>query len=64
MPATSPECLGDFDNDGVITTSDLLILLANFGCVNNCNGDLNGDALVNTADMLIFLTVFGSACDE
>ncbi len=57
------ECMGDFDGDGLITTNDLLMLLADFGCTSNCMADLDGDGLVGTNDMLIMLSIFGSECD-
>lgn len=59
----APECLGDFDNDNQITTNDLLIFLADFGCLSDCNADLDGDDQVTSSDLLVFLTVFGQSCD-
>jgi hypothetical protein len=54
------EPLIDLNDDGIITTSDLLVFLGSFGCVGeDCIGDLNGDGLVNTFDLLIFLSLFG-----
>lgn len=58
-----PACLGDFDGDGFVTVNDLLLLLAEFGCLQNCTTDLDGDGVVGTSDVLIFLSVFGSVCD-
>jgi hypothetical protein len=55
-------CLGDFDLDLDVDTSDLLILLAGFSCQSNCAVDMNGDDAVNTQDLLIFLSVFGQPC--
>ncbi|WP_306639731.1 agmatine deiminase family protein [Sanyastnella coralliicola] len=60
--APSP-CLGDFDNDGIITTSDLLVLLGNYGCLENCVADLDGNDIVNTADMLVMLGIYGQTCE-
>lgn len=59
----SPQCLGDFDGDGMVTTNDLLHLLAEVGCMTTCTADLNNDGIVNTADMLVMLSLFGSNCD-
>lgn len=55
-------CLGDFNNDGIINSSDLTVLVSNFGCTGNCQGDMNADNQVNTDDLLLFLTVFGTTC--
>lgn len=55
-------CLGDLDNNGLINTNDLLLLLAAYGCSLNCTADLTGDDLVTTSDLLLFLTVFGTIC--
>jgi hypothetical protein len=56
-------CLGDLDNDGNIGTSDLLLLLAEMGCIDDCGGpDLNNDQVVNTQDILIMLAVYGTSC--
>lgn len=56
-------CLGDLNLDGNIGTSDLLLLLAEIGCINDCGApDLNGDQVVNTQDILIMLAVYGTSC--
>jgi len=55
-------CFGDFNNDGVITVTDLLELLADFGCTSDCATDLNEDDLVSVADLLQILAVFGTIC--
>tara|TARA_B100000427_G_scaffold326542_1_gene335429 strand:+ start:519 stop:2375 length:1857 start_codon:yes stop_codon:yes gene_type:complete len=57
------DCFGDFNNDGSITVSDLLILLAEFGCENNCEADLSGDGIVSVADLLEILAVYGTLCE-
>ena len=54
--------VGDFNNDGVISVTDLLELLANFGCTSDCETDLNEDDLVSVADLLQILAVFGTIC--
>lgn len=56
-------CMGDLDNNGVINTNDLLLLLSNYGCTENCLADLSGDGIVTTSDLLLFLTVFGTNCN-
>jgi hypothetical protein len=55
--------MGDFDNDGLVASSDLVILLANFQCTASCIADLNGDDTVNVSDVLIFLSLFGTNCN-
>lgn len=56
-------CLGDFNFDGMINTSDLLILLTEYDqCVGFCLTDLNNDLIINTGDLLIFLTVYDTDC--
>lgn len=56
-------CLGDFDGDQTVSTSDLLVFLSDFGCTENCIADLDGDDTVGTNDLLLFLTYFGITCD-
>ncbi|MBL7944167.1 MAG: hypothetical protein JNM00_15460 [Flavobacteriales bacterium] len=60
----SPEeaCTGDFDFNGVIATSDMLLLMADFGCMSGCDKDLTGDDTVVTSDLLVLLGVFGTEC--
>lgn len=56
------ETPGDLDGDGVIGTSDLLILLSSWGpCddCDNCVADLDGDCNVGTSDLLILLSNWG-----
>jgi hypothetical protein len=55
-------CLGDFNEDSIIGTGDLTIMLSEFGCTGNCLTDITGDNLVNTGDLTTLLTVFGDTC--
>ena len=55
-------CFGDLDGDELISVSDLLIVLADFGCTGVCNADLTEDGVVDTGDILALLGVFGTAC--
>lgn len=60
-------CPGDINDDGVINTADLTLLLGNFGsnCGSAfCGGDINGDGLTNTADLTVLLSFFGGNCDD
>ena len=51
----------DLNGDGIVNTSDILILLANWGkCVEcilpgDCLGDYNDDCIVNISDLLFLL---------
>ena len=57
------DCLGDFNQDGIINTADLLLFLSNFGCTLDCPYDLFDDSAVNTADLLILLQIIGTICN-
>ena len=54
-------CPADINDDNVIDTADLGILLGQFGTAGP-EADLNGDGTVDTADLGILLGVFGTAC--
>lgn len=56
-------CAADFNGDQMINVSDLLVFLADFGCVSFCVADLNEDGATNAADLLVFLAVFGTFCE-
>ncbi|MGB1074437.1 MAG: hypothetical protein ACPGYZ_10120 [Flavobacteriales bacterium] len=53
----------DLDNDGLIGTSEVLLMLAAFGDVTTGPEDLNDDGIVNVNDILILLGSFGMVCD-
>lgn len=55
-------CTGDLDNDGSVSTTDLLIFLSDFGCTSGCTADITGDDSVDAADLLTFLAAFGTSC--
>jgi hypothetical protein len=56
-------CPGDFNHDGYINVTDLLILLSEYGCTSSCGEpDMSGDNLVGTADLLMFLSYYGTVC--
>jgi len=50
---------GDYDEDGMITVSDLLALLSFFGCGSCPEQDLTGDDVVTVQDILVWLGLFG-----
>jgi hypothetical protein len=49
---------GDFNGDGFADVSDLLILIADYGCEASCVADINGDGITNVLDILAFLQLF------
>ena len=58
--------IGDFNDDGVVDTSDHLLFVAVFGLSEDDDGfnaemDLNGDGTIGIPDFLIFVSHFGSA---
>ena len=58
--------IGDFNDDGVVDTSDHLLFVAAFGLSEGDDGfnadmDLNGDGTIGTPDFLIFVSHFGSS---
>ena len=55
-------CLLDLNGDTIITVSDVLILLSEFGCLTGCTADINGDGQVTVADVLSLLGGFGTDC--
>lgn len=61
-PVVALSCLGDINNDGIIDTADLGILLSQFGTSGSSIADLNGDCVVDTADLGILLSLFGTVC--
>ncbi len=59
-PAPCPE---DLSGDGTINSTDLNILLADFGCAGGgCGGDIDGDGDTDSADLNLLLAAFGQAC--
>ncbi len=55
-------CTGDFDCDGSIAVSDLILLMNDFGCLNVCSTDLNNDGLVNVYDVQGFMSLLQPTC--
>ncbi len=56
-------CVGDFNNDLVVGTQDLLQLLGEFGCQEDCSTNLDADPSINAGDLLAFLSAFGLICN-
>ena len=55
-------CPADIDGDGTIGVSDILGVLAEFGCEANCTVDLDEDGQVGVSDILEVLAQFGELC--
>ena len=55
-------CPLDLNGDAVITVSDVLTVLSEFGCDTNCEADITGDGAVTVSDVLALLSGFGTAC--
>ncbi len=53
-------CPSDADNDGIVTASDLGILLGGWGPNPGHPGDLNADDVVDSADLAVLLGAWGS----
>lgn len=60
---TVPVCVIDINSDGIVDTSDLAILLGQFGSTSpNATADLNDDGVVDTLDLQVLLGAFGGSC--
>jgi choice-of-anchor B domain-containing protein len=57
-------CAGDLNQDLIVNSADLLILLGDIGCEGNCVADLDNSDSVSTSDILILLSFFGVDCSE
>ena len=55
-----PTCPSDLDNNRVVDTADISLLLLDFGPCTNCPADLDGNGLVDTADISLLLMDFGA----
>jgi hypothetical protein len=58
-PQEEPDCVGDFNGDGMIDGQDLATLLASWG---DAKADLDGDDVVSGPDLAIVLGAWGE-CD-
>ena len=59
-----PACAADMDGDGLYGASDVLSLLAEFGCLSDCTVDITGDGTVSANDVLALLALYGESCTE
>ena len=55
-------CPGDFNSDGFVNTSDILIISSDFSCLANCVADMTDDDITGMVDLLAFLSVYGFPC--
>lgn len=55
-------CPADFNQDLAVSTADLLILISDYGCIQNCSADLDNDGAVSVNDLMIFLIAFVTGC--
>jgi len=53
-------CPSDLDDNRVVDTADIGVMLLDFGDCQNCASDLDGNGLVDTADVSLLLLDFGS----
>jgi len=61
-PPQPPACAGDLDGNGDTDSTDLNIVLTDFGCAGaGCPGDADGDQDTDSTDLNIVLTDFGCA---
>jgi len=61
-----PFCPGDFNGDGNIGTADLLVILANYGCIGcgPSQGDATLDYVVGVNDLNWLLANWGEICGD
>lgn len=55
-------CPLDLNGDLLISVSDVLVVLSEFGCLQGCNADVDGDGAVTVSDVLQILSGFGANC--
>ena len=56
------EFIGDLTGDGVIGSSDILVLISEFGCISNCSIDFNANGSTDINDLIFLLSIFGESC--
>lgn len=56
------DCPTDLSGNGITDVQDLLILLADFGCLDVCAADITGDGTSTIGDVLLLLSSFGQPC--
>ena len=56
-------CPGDFDNNGVVNVTDLLIFNTTFSTFS-LNTDMNGDGFIGVTDLILFISSIGTFCSN
>ena len=56
------ELIGDLTGDGVIGSADMLVIIAEYGCLTNCSIDFNSNGSTDINDLLFLLAIFGESC--
>ena len=59
----SEECSCDFNNNGVVGSSDLILFLTAYGLGWAGPFDLDNSTVIGAQDLLVFLQRFGQSCD-
>ncbi|MDG2292142.1 MAG: dockerin type I domain-containing protein, partial [Phycisphaerales bacterium] len=54
-PVPVDDVLGDVTGDGLVNVSDLLAIIAGWGCAGSCAADVNDDGQVNITDLLLVI---------
>lgn len=63
LPGPAPTCPADLDGNGSVGSTDLNILLGNFGQVSQAGeADPNGDGVTDSTDLNVVLAAFGQGC--
>lgn len=55
-------CLTDLSGNLLTEVQDILLILADFGCLESCVADVTNDDATNVADVLAVLAAFGIPC--
>jgi hypothetical protein len=55
----APICVGDFDFSGAVDSSDMSIMLLDYGVCGGCVTDLDQDGVVDSSDTSLLLLDFG-----
>ena len=53
-------CPADLDNNRVVNTADIALVLLDYGSCSGCKSDQDGNGFVDTADLALVLLDFGS----
>jgi hypothetical protein len=55
----APSCPADISGDGQVNTSDLLMVINNWGAAGSNPADVNHDNVVNSGDLLAVINAWG-----